>query len=62
MSILPSILFPYEQTALIEALRRDERRELERAEHEPKWKHWHMENARLSRRLLDLIQLYSKEH
>lgn len=56
MHFLLTHLFAHERTALIEALRRDERRETEQATTNPEWEQWHKHNARLSRRLLNLLE------
>jgi len=56
MQGLISTLFTHERRALAEALHRDECRELVRAQTDPKWADWHKYNARLTRRLLDLIE------
>ncbi|HEY8608252.1 MAG TPA: hypothetical protein VIM12_14145 [Noviherbaspirillum sp.] len=53
--MLIPLLFAHERRALREALRRDECRELRRAGSDPAWADWHRQNARLSRRLAELI-------
>jgi len=50
------VLFAHERLALREALRRDECRELKRAATDPEWADWHKQNARFSRRLLELVE------
>ena len=60
MQHLPPTLFMHERLALSEMLRRDECRELKRATTDPRWADWHQQNARLYRRLLDLIDPYEE--
>lgn len=55
MQQLISVLFQHELCALKDALQRDECRELQRVASNPEWAEWHRQNARLSRRLIDLI-------
>ncbi|MGB7480564.1 MAG: hypothetical protein WA924_09565 [Burkholderiaceae bacterium] len=54
-------LFEHEVLALVEALRRDECRELRRAASDSEWADWHKQNALLSRRLLYLIKPYGPD-
>lgn len=56
MSLVPSLLFPHEQNALLDALRRDLRAELQRAAAKPEDAEYHRSNARNNLRILEALQ------
>lgn len=56
MQQLIPVLFAHERRALCAALYRDQCRELQRATTDREWADWHEQNARLSKRLLVLIE------
>ena len=49
-------LFPHELQALLDALRRDLRMELSRAQTDAEWAAYHYNNARFNVRLLELLE------
>lgn len=49
-------LFPHELQALLDALRRDLRMELSRAQTDANWAAYHYSNARFNMRLLELLE------
>lgn len=56
MKPLAAHLFAHELQALLDALRRDLRMEISRAQTDPEWATYHNTNARLNMRLLELLE------
>jgi hypothetical protein len=48
-------LFGYEKTAMVDAIRRDMHAEEEKANTDPQWRDWHLENVRIDKRILDTV-------
>jgi hypothetical protein len=57
MTMNPNLneLYPHEFEALLEALRRDMRTQLDLSQNDQKWATWHKMNARLDQRLLQTL-------
>lgn len=63
MKCLGVPLFPHEKQALIDALRKDLKRETRHWEKRCEWSGYHHYNIRLNMRLLELLEpMLSKDH
>lgn len=56
MDLLGAQLFPHELQALLDALHRDLRMEISRAQTDAEWAAYYYTNARLNVRLLELLE------